>query len=233
MRYFILLLFFITSTAINGQDPCYLVFLEKGKNEYKAFKFENAINSFKAALICNDADDKREAQVWLDKSRNSLLNFTIKSLNTSDSLRQQLSQKNDLLEKELSNKLQQLENILLVLEELKYKYGLSEQVDDMLAINHGNLSWNYILNKRPKDAIIAAHRGLKFNKKMHWIYGNMALAYALNNEFEKVKEIILKHKEKVYKGKTVKRILFDDIQKLGEFGIEIPYKNKILLMLNE
>ncbi len=55
------------------------------------------------------------------------------------------------------------------------------------SFNYSNLSWFSLFVNKPEEAIIAAKKSLELEPEETVAYTNLALAYVLNNEFEKAK----------------------------------------------
>ncbi len=91
---------------------------------------------------------------------------------------------------------------------------------DKNAYFYGGLSYNYLFVNKPIEAIKSAKQTLDLEPKFISVYTNLALAYVLNNEFDKAKTIYLHWKDKQdQEGRNFKKMFLEDIQMLESVGI--------------
>lgn len=127
-------------------------------------------------------------------------------------------------------KLEELEPKLLKLEIFNHKVFKTQ-----LARNYGNLSWYLIFDKKYNKAIIAAKKGLFWDKNQTWIYTNLALSNLLAGNKNNALKIYRKYKtENTNNNQNFKRAFISDLNeaKNAQLINESLYK-EIVDVLNE
>ncbi|RBW68951.1 serine/threonine protein kinase [Bacillus taeanensis] len=121
-----------------------------------------------------------------------------------------------------------------ILNDLAEKDPVFNSNQTELAISYGNLSWTYLLNNYPKEAIDTAEKGLSIDSNQKWMYANLAHGYLLNNQFEKAKQLYLEYKDELFdNGKPFKEFFLEDFTALENAGVTHPHFNEIKQLLNE
>jgi len=96
-----------------------------------------------------------------------------------------------------------------------------------------NLSWYSLFANKPQQAITSAKKSLELAPEKEGVYSNLVLAYVLNNEFEKAKEIYLRFKNEQYdKEQSWKEVFINDLDDLSKSGITHPDFSKVKALLN-
>ncbi|MEO1516269.1 MAG: hypothetical protein AAFV95_14700 [Bacteroidota bacterium] len=99
---------------------------------------------------------------------------------------------------------------------------------------YGNLSWNLLLTNQPAEAIQYAEKGLEIWEYNEWIYTNVALGYALNDDFEKASAVYEKWCKEYYRGdKRFADAFISDLERMKSEGLTVPkYAEYIQLIEN-
>ncbi len=90
----------------------------------------------------------------------------------------------------------------------------------ILSVNYGNLAYIQVQNKQFKNAIDLANKGLQYDSTQRWISVNLALAYLMDNQLDKSKEIIYKATGKTYLNKSFQQTYVDNITDLSNQGVK-------------
>jgi energy-coupling factor transporter ATP-binding protein EcfA2 len=115
-------------------------------------------------------------------------------------------------------------------------------LDQSLSSDYGNLSYYQLYTGNYMSVIQSAKKGIELYPNNDWIYGNLALGYLLNKQFNEAEEIYNTYKGKLFliNEKPFKDSFLEDITDLEKAGV-ISKKNsdvykevaKIQEMLNE
>ncbi len=139
---------------------------------------------------------------------------------------------NATAEKRLADIIELQKNNFKLFEKLQKLLPNNKNITHEFAKAYNDFAWYQILNKQYSEAIILAKKGLEIDPKQESINTNLALAYLMNNEFEKAKEIYLKFKGKpYYKGGTYKDVFFVDLIALEAEGFAHPDIEKAFKIL--
>ena len=113
--------------------------------------------------------------------------------------------------------------------------SISESESSFISYNCSNLSWRLILMRDFKSSLNAALLAAKADSSNEIIYTNLPLAYILNNDFEKAKDIYLKYQNKFYSydDRPFKKVFLDDITDLENNGITHPDFEKVRELLKK
>lgn len=162
------------------------------------------------------------------------LNSCIRSVYELTKLATELRQLN------LKKKTEEINNTLNKIEQLESKlsklsfFNLSE-FKSQISRKYGNLSWYLIFEKSFEKAIIAADKGLAFDKNQTWIYTNLALSNLLAGNKEKAIEIYITYKtRKTNNNESFRHLFKADLKEVKDANlIDISLYNEILNYLND
>ena len=101
-----------------------------------------------------------------------------------------------------------------------------------LASAYGNMSWLELLDRRPREAVSAALKGLEADPTQVWIKANLAHGYLLDDQVEKATAIYVENKDVILEGtRTFADVVRDDFKLLREKGITHPDMDRIEQLL--
>ncbi|MFT7628995.1 MAG: Leucine-rich repeat (LRR) protein [Ulvibacter sp.] len=93
--YFITYLIILISILNGFGQNCFDDFYNKGIEAFNNYKFETALNQFKAAEICDDKPENDDLELWIRKTQDGYLNAIIEAKKDAE---QQLKRANKLVE---------------------------------------------------------------------------------------------------------------------------------------
>jgi len=106
------------------------------------------------------------------------------------------------------------------------------QAQRNLAIAYGSMSWLEVLDRRPREAVSAALKGLEADPTQVWIRINLAHGYLLDDQVEKATAIYVENKDVILEGtRTFADGVREDFKLLREKGITHPAMDTIEQLL--
>ncbi len=141
-------------------------------------------------------------------------------------------------------KLNKAKNYPEVVEKYKELVTLTENLEDYYqdpdngltkkSNYYGNLAWNCLLAENPKDAIKYAEKGIEIWSYNRWIYTNLALGHAMNDDFDEAAKLYTTLGDEWFKGKKYfKDVFLEDLRHLNSLNIEVPRYDEYILLLEK
>ena len=95
-------------------------------------------------------------------------------------------------------------------------------LSDSLAIAYGNLSFYYVKNQQIQEAKDAVQQGLGYSSEEVWMKTNLALAYLLNDEYDKAIAIYDDMMFEPYERTSIlyKEVFIKDLDDFQQYGID-------------
>ena len=131
---------------------------------------------------------------------------------------------------DLAGARQAYERVLAIRTDLAQDKANAEAQRD-LAGAHGNMSWLELLDRRPKEAVSAALKGLEADPTQVWIKIRLAHGYLFDDQVDKARAIYVENKDVMIRGHTFAEWVHEDFKLLRENGITQPAMDTIEQLL--
>lgn len=131
------------------------------------------------------------------------------------------------------SKIENVNHVFKLIEELCLEYKNDAKLKRSLAIKCGSIAWHLLLDLLFEKAEKYARKGLTIDSSQEWIKSNLAHSYLFRNQYSKAETIYKELKGKSFSGKSYKEVLLEDFKALKEAGITHPDVFKVIEFIKQ